>query len=273
MKALAFSRDRACQLDALLRSLAMHAAEPVDVEVIYRATTERHVAAYRELAYGAANLNAGLEREYNFEAQVRRAIAAAGEHVLLLVDDTVFVRRWSPAWTAHALTANQFAIGVSLRLGENTTHCYPSARDQVVPMHESFDDWIAWRWPGEDGDFGYPLELSSSVYRTDDIQNALMQWPFRSPNELEALLARRTCVFAQTRPWLMSYETSVAFSVPANRVQNTYANRAGSNPELSAEALLQAWEAGYRIDVEALAGHTPRGAHEEVPFKFVRRTP
>jgi hypothetical protein len=278
MKALAFSRDRPMQLDALLRSLSMHSTEELGVDVLCKFTSKRTLDAYTVALNQPHCARVNFHAEQDFEADVRRLLARAGEHALFLVDDTVFVRRWEPSLCATAMTRGPGAIGVSLRLGDNATYCYPHARAQPIPDRGPLPDDIgtglwAHHWPGADGDFGYPLELSSSVYRTADILAALEGVSFTNPNTLEATLAARAPMFASARPWLMSYETSVAFSVPANRVQNTYANRAGSNPELSAEALLQAWEDGYRIDVEALAGYTPRGAHEEVPLKFMRRSP
>ena len=69
----------------------------------------------------------------------------------------------------------------------------------------------------------------------------------------------------------MSPPVSVAFSVPCNRVQTTFANRVGTNPQLSADAMLGLWRDGYQIDVAALAGHTPSAPHEEVPLVFCKR--
>jgi len=117
--------------------------------------------------------------------------------------------------------------------------------------------------------------LSSSAYRTADIIEALMSQRFAGPNGLEACLAQAAeygrAGWSVRRPFLLSYETSRAFSVPCNRVQNTFANRAGSDPAYTADALLAKWRDGWRIDVAALSGHVPRACHEEVAFAFERR--
>lgn len=270
MKALAFSRDRAMQLDAMLRSLATHAAEPVEVAVICKATTERHARSYLDI--GKLHPSSIIVGETNFENDVRSYFGSiAGEHVLFLVDDTIFVRRWSPVSCDKQLRANGGTIGYSLRLGMNTSYCYPLARDQRIPPTVGWPSMITWDWTCADGDFGYPLELSSSVYRTQDILAALSTYKFRNPNELEVVLSELGTRTLKMRPWLMAHETSVAFSNPCNKVQTIYHNRAGTDPNRSADALLDLWEQGYRIDVEALAGYVPRGAHEEAPLTFVRR--
>ena len=272
VKAIAFSKDRALQLDGLLRSLVLHAAEPVEASVIAKATSARHAAAYAELA--CAHPATRIIGEGDFEADVRQLLADAGDHVLFLVDDTLFVRPWSPALCVAALDRHPDALGFSLRLGRNTTYCYPAARVQAVPRFavSNGGEMVGWQWagPDADGDFAYPLEVSSSVYRTQDILDILTGVGFRNPNELELVLASRAPAAAHLRPSLLALGTSVAFSNPCNKVQEVFANRAGSEPARSPEALLELWEEGYRLDVAALAGHTPRGAHEEAALVLVR---
>lgn len=283
MRAIVFSKDRPLQLDGLLRSLALHAAEPVETTVIWKATPMRHAAAYLQLVamYPAVS----FLYEVDFESDVRRLLADAPEHVLFLVDDTLFVRAWSPTICASALSADPGAIGFSLRLGRNTTHCYPVDRAQEVPALDLDEErlWgdsrktirsrvIGWTWPGADGDFGYPLEVSSSIYRTADVVGALNGFAFMNPNQLEARFAHMAGAYAALgAPRLLSHSVSVAFSNPCNRVQTTFANRAGTNPAAGADALLVAWEAGTRMKVEAYAGHVPTGAHQEVSIVLEAR--
>lgn len=278
MKALAFSRDRACQLDGMLRSLRKHASEPVDVTVIYTATTERHSYSYHcvpatseiHTRYNPNDLpkqDTHFWLEHDFEAQVRTWLRDCGdEHVLFLVDDTIFVREWSPSFVETMMHHGH--LGFSLRLGSNTTYCYPIGREQHLPTLYINPSIVTWQWPGADGDFGYPLEVSSSVYRTGDIISALGYARFHNPNELEVLLAHSVNKIAPRKgsDYLMAYETSVAFSCPANRVQTQFHNRAGSLDESTPEALLDAFEQGYRLDVDAYAGMVPNGAHQEVPL-------
>jgi hypothetical protein len=211
---------------------------------------------------------------------VRAALAECGEHVLFLVDDTIFCRAWSAEKCAKILSAID-VIGVSLRLGMNTHECYPLGRSQRVPRLVEINPFLArrlngmnaWRWPGADGDFGYPLEVSSSVYRTRDVL-AMLRDGFCNPNELELELANRaeSADYRKSHPWLASYATSVAFSNPCNRVQSQFQNRAGSQLGYSAARMLELWEQGYRIDIYAFVGYVPRAAHEEAPLRFVRQS-
>lgn len=281
---IVFSRDRACQLDACLRSLAMHCSDldALDVHVIWRADDPRHAAAYEGLAKTCGfvdddmrRIRVTFTREHNFEGQVRDLLRNAS-HVLFLVDDTMFVAEWSARECVIALDIDPKVIGISLRLGQNTTRCYTLDHDQAVPNMRAFgvehDSALMsdFDWTTADGDFAYPFEVSSSMYHSGRIRYALDGQSFRNPNELEATLADAAKGMTKAAPLLACYGTSRAFSIPANRVQSTYANRSGTRPEWSADALLARWERGERIRIEAYAGHVPSGCHEEVELEVER---
>jgi hypothetical protein len=260
------------QLDGCLRSLRLHAAEPVEVCVLWRGSTPRMRNAYDQLR--AEHHDVAWIEERDFERDVRALLADAGKHVMFVVDDTIFTGDFSPVRCAALLDNAPNAIGFSLRLGLNTTHCYPMDRAQQMPIHAVFDDVMALEWIGADGDFGYPLEVSSSIYRTADIIALLDgEEGFRNPNELEALLAER-CSSGHfglprakaLRPHLRCFSQSVAFSLPCNRVQNQFANRVGGGADTTADALLERWERGERMAVLAYHGRVSTGCHEAAPF-------
>lgn len=281
-RAIIFSRDRPMQLDACLRSLRAHcsdlAALGPAVYVLVRAT-EEYAQAYREVA--AANPWAIFTYEEDFEMDTRSLLVGC-EHVLFVVDDTIFVRPFAVGEMVAKLMARQDAIGFSVRLGRNTTWTYPTDRAQTVPVMD--DGSLSFDWTTADGDFGYPLEVSSSLYRAVDIVRMLDGSTFRNPNDLESVLAAAAAgplrlhgeVAGDMWKWtnrarLLCAPLSLAFSVPCNRVQSTHANRVGGDADLTAEALLRRWQDGLRIDVGVLAGYTSHACHEDVAYAFERR--
>lgn len=268
VRAILFSLNRALQLDGCLRSLAGHVLDPALPAVVWKASDARHEAAYLQLQ--ALHPEVTWLREGDFEMDVRSLLT--GEHVLLAVDDTIFVRPFSPAECAKQLDLYSGTLGVSLRLGCNTTHCYPINRAQrLPPIDKAEAGIIEWRWPGADGDFGYPWEVSSSIYRTEDVATVLRGVRFHNPNEMEHVMATRAKRYAIAHPWLMSYETSVALSNPCNIVQSTYRNRSREDPACDAATLLGWWEQGYRMRIETYAGFTSESAHQELPIYLERR--
>lgn len=256
------------QLDALLRSfrLCCEDAPATLFRVLYKATSPAFHAAYREVA--GAFPEVVFVEERDFKRQLEEMLAES-DLLLFLVDDSLFVQRFSFASYLGALAAHPDAVGVSLRLGRNTNYCYSLSSPQSLPTFEAVGSGLLrYRWPGAQCDFGYPLEVSSSLYARGDLLPLLRDIRYTNPNTLEAYLAGQARRFASDKPILLCSEQSVAFSVPANRVQSTFANRVSSDQTLSADELLRRFVGGERIDVESMTGFVPNAAHQEVALRF-----
>jgi hypothetical protein len=194
-------------------------------------------------------------------------------HVLFLVDDNVFVGRFALGEIEEMLEAHQNTLGFSLRLGTNTTYCYPLDKPQTVPSLVHMDHGaVMFDWSNAAYDFGYPLEVSSSVYRIRQLLPFLNRLSFQTPNTLEGQMAANASYFRTRNPHMLCYERSVAFCVPLNIVQTTCKNRAANAPEYSAERLAKMYDDGYRIDIEAYSGFVPNACHQEVALRFRKQT-
>ncbi|MGI9388094.1 MAG: glycosyltransferase family 92 protein, partial [Methyloligellaceae bacterium] len=86
-----FSKDRACQLEALLRSMSRFLEHPHETTVLYTASDQSYQTGYDALSGSYPSLN--WVRETDFKADLIRLIREAGErgarHVMFLVDDIV----------------------------------------------------------------------------------------------------------------------------------------------------------------------------------------
>ncbi len=268
-----FSKDRAMQLDATLKSFfgCCTDASSAALNVIYASSDKFHEDQYRELAREYPTVN--FVREKNFRADFLARIAGAPE-LLLLVDDNIFVKPFCLADARAALEQNEDAIGFSLRLGRNTTHCYPLDRAQSVPEFKNVAPGVAkFFWLHAEGDFGYPLEVSSSLYRSRDLVPVLAKAEFSNPNSLEGQLAYGVARFRDSHPTLLCFEQSVTFCNPVNKVQTVAAaNRAGNQDDYSASNLSMRFAAGQRINIGAFTGFVPRGCHQEAELAFTQDT-
>ncbi|WP_136514980.1 glycosyltransferase [Geomonas edaphica] len=273
MLVIIFSKDRPLQLEATLRSLSARCREfdRLDVRVIFKSTSELFDAGYRVLQQGGFR-NVAWIAERDFRGEVI-SLLEQGEYVLWLVDDNIFVRDFSIEPIVAALASTPSALGFSLRLGENTTYCYSLDKAQRLPEFSEPQEGIClYDWREAEHDFGYPLEVSSSVYRTSDILPFLRSFPFSGPNALESRMAERTAHFRASHPHLFCFKRSVTFCNPVNKVQSICAdNRAGSKDELSAEQLAQRFLTGYRIDSECFHGFVPNACHQEKELTFVQK--
>jgi len=265
-----FSKDRAFQLEAMLRSFLSHVedARTARLAVLFRATDARHARQYALLA--SMHPEVTFVAEQDFRADLLSLIGAS-RVVMFMVDDTLITRTFSLVRALEALTSEPQALGFSFRLGMNTTYFYMLDRPQALPaFHAVGRGILQYDWRVAEHDFGYPLEVSSSLYRTADLLPVLREMDFRNPNRLEAELATRRDTFVDCRPLLLCFERSVAFSAPLNLVQQEFPNRSRGTADCSAEALSRLFDQGFRLDVAAWTDHTARGAHEEIDLRLVR---
>ena len=306
MITLIFSFDRAMQLDAALRSFLLHCkdAHRSSLVVIYKASDGTSLRQYAWLALDfKAYQNLRFVQERNFRRDVLvllqravqgsliktcyRFLARFGQRaawltrlrlpippqqtLLFLVDDNLFVRDFELQEITRALAEHPEALGFSLRLGANTSYCYTRSRPQDLPGFSPLENGILkYSWTNAADDFGYPLEVSSSVYRLGDIYPLLCKIPFSNPNRLEGKLARQAQSFRKRSPYLLCYPQSITFCNPVNMVQTVIQNRSGTSPEFTKERLARLFEEGYRINVEAFTGFVPNSCHQEADLVFER---
>lgn len=276
MITIIFSKDRALQLDALLRSMEFNCSDYHNqkIAVIYKYSSEVYDQAYNQLVERYSDKkNIKFIREINFKSQLINEISHE-DFILFLVDDNIFIRKFNLEFLASQLNIHDDSLGLSLRLGRNTTYCYTKNQKQSLPNFEEVYTNKLYRiskylWIDAENDFGYPLELSSSMYRVKDIIELIQQKEYSNPNTLETLLSNSTDLFQRTHPNLLCNELSLAFCLPLNMVQNEYLNnRVGENNNYSSSRLNQLYLSGYQIDVTQFKDFIPNSCHQEIDLKF-----
>lgn len=152
--ALVYSRNRAAQLDLLLRSAARYAPW-IAPTVLYR-RRDSHEHSY--FALRSEHLAVDFIIEYAFERQTREFLAEH-ERFMWLVDDAVFFR--------------------------------PAPEPTAFPWTTRIDGGHRWRDHPPTTEQGYPLAVCDTAYESDTIL-PLLDFAFADPNELErGLHARR----------------------------------------------------------------------------------
>jgi glycosyltransferase involved in cell wall biosynthesis/ADP-heptose:LPS heptosyltransferase len=266
---LIFSKNRAMQLQATIESFRLHCkdCDNVTLTVLYKASDGRDKLQYNRLKETYCDIT--FIEENNFRQQTI-SILQGSEYILFMVDDNIFTSDFYIIDAVTALKKNTDTIGFSLRLGKNTNYCYPKNSMQSLPTFESMHNGILkFNWTSAQYDFGYPLELSSSLYRTSEFLPLLEQIKFNNPNTLEGVMAENTPLFDNTNAYLLCFDNSVTFCNPVNMVQTIYTNRAGADLELSSSKLADKFEQGLKIDIEKYSGFTPNACHQETELYFV----
>jgi hypothetical protein len=199
----------------------------------------------------------------DFRRDVLAALDRDTEYTVFHTDDDVFFRK--PG--ALPVLPRGFAA-FSLRLGSNTTYCYPFRRPQRVPPTLSHEAYLAWDWTRAADDFAYPMSLDGHILRTRLVGRILSRARFTNPNELEEVLHARRYL---APPLMLAFRESCVVSIPANVVSATHANRASEEPGWSADALNARFLRGERIDLDAMDFAAVYGAHQEIELAFESR--
>jgi glycosyltransferase involved in cell wall biosynthesis len=71
-------------------------------------------------------------------------------------------------------------------------------------------------------------------------------------------------------PYLLCFPSSVAFSLPLNRVQQEMENACGRRIGYPADALADSFLSDLRVDLTAFSGFTPMSCHQETELPLVR---
>lgn len=243
-----FSKDRAMQLDSLLRSVREHCTGIDDVAVIARASSELHTESYRcvrDTDLYDAFVCDGPGNATPIGQHLDIALLNYS-HVALAVDDQIF---YAPSDFAKAAATIDLvrAFAWSWRLGRNnnTDNLYND------------DHWVCSPLT-DDRDYGYPFHSDGALYKKTDymmmFDKYLPDWRTGqyTPNDLEAAVAGQKARWAAVvGPHLGPLEpTCITWQV--NRVQTKYGSPAAEIPETNVDALAKAYLEGKRVNNDIL---------------------
>lgn len=268
-----FSKDRPLQLDLAISSNRNNCIdwEEADHYVIYKTTNEKYEKAYETVK--EENPDCVFIKENVFKEDVI-SILVDKLFVIFIVDDAIYTDKYAIANPAQALWNNPPAIGFSFRLGNNTTACFAQNTENTMPSFGLLgDEFLHYNWATMlgVGDFGFPLEVSSTLYRSRDLLFLLYNTNWKNPNELEAVLWNNVRAFGYM-PIMLCYKKSVSFCNPINKVYTeNNNNRTGINISYSPEFLLEKYENGLRANPEMYSGFVSNGCHQEVEFEYITK--
>ena len=267
-----FSKDRACQLDALLRSIHDHAESRLEGGrwlVIYTCSDDSFSRAYDRLretdcARGFEFLDQRAEKR-SFKEIVMATMEqdlARDAWRMFLVDDDVIKTDWPEGGPMELLGRDAELACVSLRMCPRFDYSYTLDKPLARPR---FDRQRRWKWRKAAGDWGYPMSLDGHVFRAPELFELARGLEFANPNSFEAALARKPL---SHRPRMVCYDEAILVNLPLNLVQSQWRNRhAEHGPD--AATLNQAYLEGRRIDLAPIyALRDNRAPHHEMAIGF-----
>lgn len=259
-----FSRNRAAQLDLLLRSIHVNASRLANpVHILYEATEEKYAKAYRILQREHRNVSWWVQRDFQRTLWVILNYLQSPT-IMCMTDDSVVYRKHNEkpsASPANILAVNREILCFSLRLGHNTTRCYPMESMRQQASFTTRGPLLMWDSSRATGDFGYPGSLDGHVFRSDQFRALISRGEYANPNELEDVLSQ-----AARRSFLKrmaSYQESLYLSIPANRVQISHENRFMATASMQADVLNDGFLRGGRLALDGVGSNGVDAAHVE----------
>lgn len=221
-----FSKNRACQLELLLRSLNMPATVIYTYDQEFKSGYEKLICMYPRVRFVF---------ETDFKAQVLEyAEKYQGDYIMFLVDDNVMIKPFEEQCPEfEEFKKNQDSICLSLRLA-------PQYQD--APAFKG----TTWEWRGLKHDWGYPMSLDAHIFRKQDIVPIMKKRAFAMPNDLEVLLRRNP----PDKPLMMCGTEPKVINIPANQVQTKYGPNRFKSMGVPVGDINEKFLHGFRISLE-----------------------
>jgi hypothetical protein len=267
-----FSYDRPMQLYALLESIEQHVCGLGAVYVIYRTSNQQYEKAYQEVLNRFFHVTAykqsdKSERDFKYFTQ-KAVFATTNKYIMFAVDD-MMVKSGINVGHCAQLLEQTGAFGFYLRLGMNTTFCYPTNTEQGLPRHMQniAQDVFAWCFCDGRGDWAYPHSVDMTIWLKNSIADKIQHSSYTSPTRLEeALGSLRGAIMGKQG---LCYVQSKVINIPLNMVQKIYNNRCMNS--YGAAELLTLFEQGLKIDIGSLYNYRNRSAHMDWNVTFIER--
>jgi len=275
MRTIIFSKDRACQLYALLESIGHFDNEKKfnPLVVIYDSSSAEYDTGYRIVQTHFSSVQ--FVKQSVFKADVMDQLTRARSEVMFLVDDQIMrypmLFDWEEVPTLFYQNGNVGSI--SLRLGNNTTTQYQSGQTIQPPklsgVGGAFRIWNSFPHPTT-SNWGYPLSVDGHIFRTADIRGILARLSFDAPNTMEEQMSLQKSYFS---PIMACQDESVFVNNPINLVQTTHNNRYSGEKNLCAETMndMFVYER-FKIDWEEMIfANEIVGSHQDLVVRMTDR--
>jgi hypothetical protein len=268
-----FSKDRAAQLDMLLRSWSAQAAEWSDfaISVLYKSTSPEFTRGYEIVKREYPSVFFQREDDARpFKAQVLELVEREERELFhFLADELVFIRPYSTDDEPFQLLRRRPDVAaVSLRMSPRINFAQPIGLKTPPPPHRG----NIWKWQARPlwvervarqfaihsarGDWALQLNVDGNTFRYRQFVEHFRTLPeIAGLNKLETVFVLNPLPNA---PYLVSYSESRLINLAMNRVDPYSTYPFGG---LSAEEFNARYLAGERLSYQSLLGLQHNACH------------
>lgn len=259
-----FSKNRACQLDLLLRSIEQFFDNwhKQNLIIVYSFGYKDYQIAYDICKWEHKHFTFIDDQEMGFKEAVSRGLNPNNPYTVFFVDDNIMLRSFSDKddrFVRYSKDPNILCL--SLRMHPNVTECYTEGKATPPPAISSDGIWD-WTSCGHNGDWSYPMSLDGNIFRTNIITPHVRNMSYSNPNTMEAVFAQHPIPVRN----MICYQEPRLLNVPANKVQDVNNNRSGNVNPLE---LNEKYIKGKRINLKPFVGIYKSSPHYELPYDFM----
>lgn len=250
-----FSRNRAFQLDALLKSIKRYSETTFDIIVQY-SCSDLHRSSYIVLLERYKDVK--FVEESNFKDTLLKQLKEIKtKWMFYLVDDQAFIRHFN---IIKILALKQKHNIISLRLGDNITN-FGIEDKEFVPRFTYDNEYLMWRWRENGGnyDWCYQFSVDATIYDTIDVVRGSLAIPFKAPNSYEANM--NSLLLYKSNNVGISFRKPVVVNLIINASRGEMNYESCVSGEYTAEDMLVLLQEGKELDLDKISAINYKSSH------------
>jgi hypothetical protein len=268
---LIFSKNRAMQLELLLRSIETNFKEIDKATILFTGDSSSFLEGYNKVKSIYSKYT--WIKEHNLEVDIKSILSDFDMlYSLIFVDDEIVVRNQKIEEGMKILKNRPDIHCLSLRMGKNINYTYTTNVASSPPTFETIQsggiNFNVWNWKTSipSSDWEYPSCINSHIYRTEFLKTNISNISFSNVNKLEETLHTKRNEFPLN---MMCFDESKTISVANNLVQNTHKNRNLNDPTFSPKNLNKKFLEKYIIKAEDFYNLDTNTATFEKPYEII----
>ncbi|MFW6219243.1 MAG: hypothetical protein ACOC33_00115 [bacterium] len=264
-----FSKDRAFQLDCLLRSINLRLNNLFDkVTVLYTYSNNEYKLGYDKLINRFNYVEFYKENSfYDTFMSILNKYKKEYKFISLMVDDDFIYNKLEIQKERVLKSITDQDICFSLRLGLNCVYSHPANKSFRINSYIEYGEILKTDFKNQDGDFAYPMSLDGHIFNFNVIFNYIRNInKFLNPNTLEEKLNSIKRLIKENN--IIFLKESILVGNPVNLVNNTHKNRNGLIHSQSIEDLNEKYLNDYICDIDEINIENVNGCHMEFNYKF-----
>jgi len=268
-----YTKDRACQLDLLLRSIKDNFLNVNKIQILEDWSDDKFKAGYDKIK----SLNYGLDIKYiqqnkkTFRDLLRLAVAQSEtDFILPFCDDDVLIRYTDITDISNYV--DDTVIGIHLRYSSDLTISYGNWGILPLPEFLPAGDYLKWDWTTykTHSRWGYAYQAASLIYKTKFFKHMINNIEFDLPNSLEGAIMNKR--YEWNKKTTVAFKHSPVVNISVNKIQKNVPNRGGRDINYPPKELNSIFLSGSIINTNGIYNMNNICEFVEILLDFIKDT-